>query len=937
LLFSFARCFSPPRLQKVEFFCETGVQPFGITAKTIMGDVGEKDEVFDDCEDDSLLSSPSRRKAPPALLSPQVGGTPIRQFVDYSQTTLSQAEGASGKALEDMLKDKPRPGDIQAWYKSLKVNQTENAVLEHTLISFGSIEALAKDQKHLDRENKKLRFREQRFTQEPLLRRRRLDMLPPALLKVMVVSLQNELAAANHILDHCHVAEHPLVVDKLPPQNKVLQQDLQKLLASGVAETTPFRASVADLSDRQRDLMLDALREQNRSLRSQIMRLQACLQGINSSNSAVMAGPEGSPRIMDLSRNRSRGALGSPEPKSPSSPNAGSPKQQRHKMLEERVRQSSLEIERLQQELLKTQEDLRRSENTVLAQLEIEAKMIEDKARLARQNSQLGTFVLRVLEDSHPRLAAQILRGRNLRGWYATFTNGEDFDEEAWLAERVGLNVTSEEEQSSVALRDSSIYRNSSGDQTRSSSRNDSLSGLSDTADSSTLTRGQIILTPGKKESKSGIRAKARSKPARPQSAAAGKRLQSSSKNPPQRPVSGSRTKKNNGRRSAKNSFGLGKNEMALKMEKLDPFEKRRKSSFHSPSLSARGLENNGLNKPVFHAEDVPASARLLQLRTEGEEGKVNPATEDQKVGAQQSLLPDDILTAITPVVIKFDRVLRQIFAHFARTQNKPIGTRNLFAEIAKWTSSLTHASFYKILKHYSVVPKLCSKKDAFGLLLGTNRELEYADFLARLVDIANISMKRLYVLADANSIAYLEAAFLKCARKLGLLVAFEGGEDSKINEEADENELGEKRVERSLTPKPMLTAPPPGVQIKAESFIDFALEGDAVLRSIFPEQTLENIKESQPNLTWVDLKSYWWKKCSNSRTPGIVKSASRDLPPEFRNPATSPPRTVSATRSRKILSNQMNLANAVPENQAKALELLCNFMVQTELQVNKA
>ena len=75
-------------------------------------------------------------------------------------------------------------------------------------------------------------------------------------------------------------------------------------------------------------------------------------------------------------------------------------------------------------------------------------------------------------------------------------------------------------------------------------------------------------------------------------------------------------------------------------------------------------------------------------------------------------------------------------------------------------------------------------------LLLGTNRELEYADFLARLVDIANISMKRLYVLADANSIAYLEAAFLKCARKLGLLVAFEGGEDSKINEEAPRYKL---------------------------------------------------------------------------------------------------------------------------------------------------
>ena len=40
----------------------------------------------------------------------------------------------------------------------------------------------------------------------------------------------------------------------------------------------------------------------------------------------------------------------------------------------------NVEIDRLQRDLFKTQEDLRRSESTIDAQLEIEAKMIEEKA-----------------------------------------------------------------------------------------------------------------------------------------------------------------------------------------------------------------------------------------------------------------------------------------------------------------------------------------------------------------------------------------------------------------------------------------------------------------------------------------------------------------------------------------------------------------------------
>ena len=50
--------------------------------------------------------------------------------------------------------------------------------------------------------------------------------------------------------------------------------------------------------------------------------------------------------------------------------------------MEERIQQCNVEIDRLQRDLFKTQEDLRRSESTIDAQLEIEAKMIEEKASL---------------------------------------------------------------------------------------------------------------------------------------------------------------------------------------------------------------------------------------------------------------------------------------------------------------------------------------------------------------------------------------------------------------------------------------------------------------------------------------------------------------------------------------------------------------------------
>ena len=105
-------------------------------------------------EDESLLSSPTRRKAPPPLFkNNDVENEKV--LIDLSAVALQEARGASNKALEKLLQAKPKPGDVKAWIKNLETNETERAVLERSLLSFGSIENLANDQRHLDRENKK--------------------------------------------------------------------------------------------------------------------------------------------------------------------------------------------------------------------------------------------------------------------------------------------------------------------------------------------------------------------------------------------------------------------------------------------------------------------------------------------------------------------------------------------------------------------------------------------------------------------------------------------------------------------------------------------------------------------------------------------------------------------------------------------------------------
>ena len=101
-----------------------------------------EDDVIDPTlvvEEESLLSSPTRRKAPPPLFKKNDIENE-KALIDLSAVALQEARGASNKALEKLLQAKPKPGDVKAWIRNLETNETERAVLERSLLSFGSIE-----------------------------------------------------------------------------------------------------------------------------------------------------------------------------------------------------------------------------------------------------------------------------------------------------------------------------------------------------------------------------------------------------------------------------------------------------------------------------------------------------------------------------------------------------------------------------------------------------------------------------------------------------------------------------------------------------------------------------------------------------------------------------------------------------------------------------
>ena len=1077
-----------------------------------------------------------------------------KPLVDHSEITFEEASilPESEREVEKDGSPSKRAAakNLKSWISRLTTfdqpDEDEKQAINQVLGTYGSVRAFLNDLDETKLTNKKLRFREQRFATEPLLRRRRVDMLSPSLLRVLVVALQNELSASLDLIQHCALHEHPLLfIDSSSTSTSTLrnkritqqprdQQDLDVLLASGVTGITPVRTSVADLSLRQRDLVESGLREQNRLLRQQVMRLQSCLTSLPWAN--ITTGIQGSPRIgsgfhesgypssTSNNNNGIRSHSGSPEPPRGYSPQKVMQQHQQHlhkqledpmELLKERLSLCAQQIEKLQHELMRTQSELARTEATVNCQLDIEAKLIEEKAKVMRTNCQLGTFCLKVLHECKPKLAESIVRKESLEGWLEKHP-GKDYDVKQEKMERNEKERQQKEDyqDDQQNLKRNKKMKGGNGSRNKSSHNNNNkdVSTMTDPVSSSSsnysrrnqpessyddglgeeddafdsddnnLSRNTSKnSTPRNRKGSGG--SSGRNKRIRPMSSSAsqpgnnnrlpdGRRRQtmrrpqtadakrnkspnkksrsilktknsssSSSKTSMSSVASLASTTTNGGRTITLSSPTNNKEDRSTndlyKSRRLpgiitpldlsravgiDPFSVPSKMEDHRPkdhhSRNKKKLHpdhpTKAMQKPVLFADNIPHSARILRVPndstdtgnnntsnnnsismtsrsddnstspTKKRDSRKNITTTTNTTGKYSQkysspaaaaggdlVVPKEVVPFLKPVVVKYDRVLRQIFSHFAQTQARPVGSQGLFEEIAQWTTSLTHATFFKILSHFLVVPKLMNKKHAFALLIGTTRMLPFPMFIARLLDVSQLIAPRLFVLSDVASVEMLQDMFIACAEREGLLgnrtqvinntaaaaAAAAAAKDSnsmsivnnsRTDTGTNETGSGEETVDIDLEKEKVrayysqnLNRIPP---ISAKSLVAFFMEDAArkwkvlfrqekILRAIIPEN-------GDGAWGWHDLRSYWWDRCSLSKE--AVSSGTRaELMAAFNLPNILPVRHVSPKKRKQMRRNNTEAGGSsgssgesvlTPERHATAFDLLIDFMVQTEL-----
>ena len=1019
----------------------------------------------------------------------------VRPVVDLSSTQLDKANIVPEKD-ETIGPDGTSPAkraaarNLRVWVNKLTSitdpDVEEHGAVEEMLASFGSMKNLLEELEMTRRENKKLRFREQRFAHEPLLRRRRVDLLSPSLLRVLVVALQNELAAALEVIHGCALESHPLLKSNIQGSSlsgalgrKRDEQDLDALLRSGVSGVTSVRTSVADLSERQRDIIEGGLREQNRLLRQQVTRLQACLSSLPWSQ--VSTGSRGSPRLGtgfsmtgDALHNRpdsdhkTEGAAGDAalgqslsssialEKLSSSkrgvlsmtstfgSTNANSAIQ----TLKQRVQDCAVQIERLQQELMQTQSELVRTELTVNSQLEIEAKLVEEKAKVTRLNAQLGAFVLKVLQECKPKLAQAIVAGRDLEGWFDDHRRrhlvhdkghtpriheapGVDFDADAYAIEikkrkdaaaKATISRLRKSRSRSRAPVEVVEVSTQTGSGLGGNGGRKKSGGKASTYEGTTSDENDPSLDAEKKRPSTSFSSQSspkrprdnrRNRRERPSTAGASrKRSPKASKLLTQSPGSkaspanlslqntamGDDSIRKDMFRSMRlpgivtpldfsRAVGIDPFRVPAKLEDDQTFEER-----HPPDTLHPDRMSPDMVKPVLGSTNIPNSARILrvpgeQIMSTGDIGASNalsnsetPSTpltgrradsmlvRSQKAERRRAdqlaqhrsqarmVVSKDLVPYLQPVIVRYEKVLRQVFSHFSQTQARPVGVQGLFEEIAQWTTSLTHASFFKILAHFLVVPKLMSKKHAFALLLGTERRISFPDFIARLLDVAKMLSSRLFVLSDVASVELLEKAFLECASKENVLkskATMEGGTstDGKSKENPEDvteiksseygDSAGSMTDERALLSKIVIPSKALRVFFSSDAKWNILFRSHDYLVEMCPDESPGGL------WGWSELRSFWWDRCSLSRE-AVASGSRKDLMAAFNLPNILPPKVVSPSRrarrekrraEKQRLSMQLKpgrkLAPLTNEKQAIAFELLLDFMVQTELPNN--
>ena len=1036
----------------------------------------EPEPSYDAAEGNLISSTTPILPDPMRILS--IGTKP--NLIDLSATPFSEAAllPPSEREVESDGSPSKRAAakSLNSWIGRLTTfdhpDEDEKHAINQVLATYGSVRAFLNELDDTKRTNKKLRFREQRFAHEPLLRRRRVDMLSPSLLRVLVVALQNELSASMELIRSCALEEHPLVVQQQNMNNNNSnnrtqprdQQDLDLLLESGITGITSIKTSIADLSARQRDLIEGGLREQNRLLRQQVMRLQSCLTSLPWAE--ITTGIQNSPRIgtgfhesgypSTMATNGSRSPTNTMMTTSMkqtrfenindvNNNNNSSSNINPMETLKERLSMCAQQIEKLQHELMRTQSELQRTEATVNAQLDIEAKLIEEKAKTMRTNAQLGKFVMKVLHECKPKLAESIVKKEILDGWLEKHP-GEDYDadknqqeQELQAAEKASQNIFATKTNSKnsknkkgknnnnkmVDAETMTDLSNNSRNNRKTSpaeSEEDMFSDDDDDDDNRTPRNNRRSISSSASQP-GGNRNSSSRKSKRPNTAGNAKRSKMSPKNRRVLQSPGSagtkkkvKTKNNKGGSSMmdllkkvvidtkKNGTTKDKNGDDLyKSRKLpgivtpldlsravgiDPFSVPSKLEDHRPNEyytnKSKTLHpdhpTKDMQRPILYAENVPHSARILRIPPKSQypnngdtnssssitsrsnDNSTSPSKKSQsntkKMYASPAeaaggtlVIASEVVPFLTPVVVKYDRVLRQIFSHFAQTQARPVGSQGLFEEIAQWTTSLTHASFFKILSHFYVVPKLMNKKHAFALLIGTQRMIAFPMFIARLLDVAKLIAPRLFVLSDVASVEMLQSMYIECAEKEGLLgrgvpasqqIEEENGKPTIVNGDVLQSDSmdevntavrdaeNEKKKIRTYYRNNLNRIHPISAKVLVSYFMEtnkwkILFRNEKTLRAIVPEN-------GDGVWGWHDLRSYWWDKCSLSKE--AVSSGNRaDLMAAFNLPNILPVRHVSPKKRKQMKrKGSEGDPSMTPDREAIAFDLLIDFMVQTEL-----
>jgi hypothetical protein len=374
----------------------------------------------------------------------RIAGALVQPVVDLSTRPLAEANFGGTvdvtpqdpvklwlAGLEEMDKDRESIFLDPELVDLIENSKTERAGLESLLHKFGSAKGVLKELQSLHKTNAILKTREQRFKQDPLLRRRRLESCDHSLLRVLIVGLQNELLAARTLLDSWNLAKEPAFKpprQPLPPSpGQPREMDIKELIQSSVDQGATTELSKTFPHEKQ-SVLISELQQENQELKRQVARQERTHKLMLLAMSQITSAPRSTDDVVDGSL-RSMNQATSPTNQVPSSSSAQTFQDARGNVMR-RPKEADLStysgeggvggggggggeadelLKRVVAELAETQDTLRRREGVLHMQAAIERKQVESRQLLSLENQHLSRLVLQLLQYVDEQTAVKAL------------------------------------------------------------------------------------------------------------------------------------------------------------------------------------------------------------------------------------------------------------------------------------------------------------------------------------------------------------------------------------------------------------------------------------------------------------------------------------------------------------------------------------------------